>query len=271
MSKESSDMATIYATQDGKLIDEDIVETISDKIENIFDNLDDLIENELDDESDESLGNLLDDGFIKVLKKLTKQEHIDVELVKAVYRSRLGEERSETACEDLRRLSAVGWNECEDFEGDPFTRLKFGGFRRLTDHLAAQIPKELVHLNELVEKIDWSASNPATVSLTTLNRLDKTRNTYVADFVLTTVSLGYLKKYHYDLFTPKLPLNKIKAIENLGFGVVNKIFIVFDRSLLNNSIEGLHILWREDLNFSLDHSDYKWSLEVDEISFFLFL
>lgn len=33
------------------------------------------------------------------------------------------------------------------------------------------------------------------------------------------------------MFHPQLPLSKIKAIENLGFGSVNKVLVVFDKPI----------------------------------------
>jgi hypothetical protein len=83
-----------YATQDGVAIDEDFVDKTFDKIENIFDNLEDQIENELEEDSDQSLGSLLDQAFVKVLRKLKAAHHdLDVDLVKAIYRARVNEER----------------------------------------------------------------------------------------------------------------------------------------------------------------------------------
>ncbi len=64
------------------------------------------------------------------------------------------------------------------------------------------------------------------------------------------------------MFSPKLPHKKIKAIENLGFGAVNKIFLVFDRPPLGKDYKGLQILWREDLNMRLNESVNKWNIEV---------
>jgi hypothetical protein len=172
----------------------------------------------------------LDNGFVKILKKLSKVDpHLDVELVKSIYRSRLNEERSDTACDDLRRLSAVGWNEYEDFDGNQFTRLKHS-YSRLVDYFLSQIPKENLMLSRLVERVMWSSGSH--VELGVLNRVTGSRDVIVADFVITTTSLGYLKSFHHSLFEPKLPLNKIKAIENLGFGVVNKVFVVFEKPLM---------------------------------------
>jgi monoamine oxidase len=72
--------------------------------------------------------------------------------------------------------------------------------------------------------------------------------------------MGYLKEHHYSLFTPQLPQNKIRAIENLGFGAVNKIFVVFDRPVLSKDNEGLQVLWRDDMDFRLTSVVNKWNL-----------
>lgn len=193
------------------------------------------------------------------MKKLKSNENSNIEIIKAIYKARLHEEKNETACSDLYKLSAVGWNEYEDFEGEQYCKLKYG-YGRLIEYFVAQIPKDSIHLNEIVEKIDYSNSdNIAEVAV--FNNIDKTRKTYKANYVLSTLPLGYLKKHHYDLFNPKLPLNKIKAVENLGFGCVNKVFVVFENQPLKKGSEGLKILWRDDIPFKLDSAE-KWNLQV---------
>jgi hypothetical protein len=93
-----------YATQDGTRVNEDFVDRMFDKIENIFDNLEDQIENELDEESDKSLGSLLDQAFVKVLRKLkAAHDDLDVELVMAIYRARINVERADNSCDDLHK------------------------------------------------------------------------------------------------------------------------------------------------------------------------
>lgn len=51
---------------------------------------------------------------------------------------------------------------------------------------------------------------------------------YEADHVIFTPSVGVLKSRYAELFTPNLPAEKIKAIENTGFGTLDKIFIEYD-------------------------------------------
>jgi spermine oxidase len=260
-----------YFTQDGTIIDENFVDRIFDKIENIFDNLEDQIENELDEDSDQSLGSLLDQSFIRVLKKLKAQnDSLDMDLVKAIYRARLSEEKNDNSCDDLHRLSAVGWNEYEDFEGDEFCRLKYG-YGRLVQYLASHIPKDRLILNELVKKIDYSSTNEnyksydyknRPITIKTFNKNANSHNTYTTSFAITTCSIGYLKQNHHSLFQPKLPLIKIKAIENLGFGIVDKVFVVFDKPVFNKDFDGMNILWKENLDFKLNESLQKWNIQV---------
>jgi monoamine oxidase len=89
--------------------------------------------------------------------------------------------------------------------------------------------------------------------------------TYQASRVICTVSLGYLKENYSTMFKPKLPEEKIEAIEKLGFGCVNKFWLVFEQPLTEFEFNGLQIFYRNDVNFSLDKSAKKWNLIVIEI------
>ena len=162
-------------------------------------------------------------------------------------------------------MSAVGWNEYEISEGDPLTRLKYG-YARLIDTFLSKIPPHCLMLGRKCERISWT-NNPGHCEIDVLNRQTGQRELLVCDFVVTTSSLGYLKANHHTMFNPQLPLNKIKAIENLGFGCVNKIFVVFDHALVSpndksDMIEGFYILWRADMNLNIDNADKKYNLQV---------
>ena len=126
------------------------------------------------------------------------------------------------------------------------------------------MPSTSIKLNEIVEKIDYTNG----AKLTVLNKSDGSQKFYTADYVVFSGSLGYLKKNQNNLFEPKLPVLKIKAIENLGFGCVNKVFVVFEKDSfsLNKNVEGLQILWRDDLEFKLD-AESKWNFKVNRECF----
>lgn len=71
-----------------------------------------------------------------------------------------------------------------------------------------------------------------------------------------------MKAHHQSLFKPSLPEEKASAIENLGFGCVDKIFLVFDQPLTDYDFSGIQIFYRNDLSFNLENSTKKWNLKV---------
>ncbi len=120
--------------------------------------------------------------------------------------------------------------------------LKYG-YHKLIEHLVAFLNKSSIRLNERVEHIDWSSSSDGLVTLKSFNTLEKKYKIYKADCVVVTIPLGVLKKTHSNLFSPSLPQNKVKAIERLGFGTVNKIFTVFEKPIGDKELSSLQILW----------------------------
>lgn len=61
-----------------------------------------------------------------------------------------------------------------------------------------------------------------------LRVITKDGRDFGADYVIVTCSLGVLKDKVASLFEPQLPLKKLKAIETMEMGVVNKIFLEFE-------------------------------------------
>lgn len=64
-----------------------------------------------------------------------------------------------------------------------------------------------------------------------------------ADYVIVTASLGVLKKDADRLFCPALPSYKMSAIDNLGFGIVNKVYLKFDSPFWAESGGSLILSW----------------------------
>ena len=61
-------------------------------------------------------------------------------------------------------------------------------------------------------------------------RISGSDEPFEADNVIVTLSLGVLKTKAESLFEPKLPDRKLEAIEKLGFGTVDKIFVEFEET-----------------------------------------
>ena len=80
-----------------------------------------------------------------------------------------------------------------------------------------------MQLNQRVVRVDYDPA-AALVTLTT-----SSNETYTAKRVVLTVSLGVLQARAIS-FSPPLPDTKLAAIDRLGMGLMNKIFLQWDKS-----------------------------------------
>ncbi|KAK3714039.1 hypothetical protein LTR37_008068 [Vermiconidia calcicola] len=111
----------------------------------------------------------------------------------------------------------------DDFDGDQvFLR---DGYTAVVEELGRELVEAgLVELGVEVETIEWE-KDPITVKT-------KCGETYTAKDVICTLPLGVLKERQTSaavppLFQPKLPAGKREAIASLGFGTLDKIFMVY--------------------------------------------
>ncbi|BBY62474.1 flavin monoamine oxidase family protein [Mycolicibacterium helvum] len=91
-----------------------------------------------------------------------------------------------------------------------------GGYSQLSQHLAKGLD---IRQNTVVTRISHSGEQV---------RLDTSQGTVTADRVIVTVPLGVLKAGSVT-FDPPLPEAKRHAIEKLGFGLLNKVVVAFDK------------------------------------------
>lgn len=86
---------------------------------------------------------------------------------------------------------------------------------------------------------------------------------FFADHVICTVSLGVLKECHLNLFEPHLPIVKQNSIDGMSIGVVDKIFIEFDKPFWTDRWEGFNMLWRpEELQAIRDDKKFDWLEDI---------
>lgn len=100
------------------------------------------------------------------------------------------------------------------------------GFAQILKPISEGIP---IQLNEVVKSIRYNESG---VSVTTNHRV------YDADHVIVTVPLGVLQSGAIQ-FSPKLPLKKQKAMQQLKMSVYNKIYLIYDKPFWNVDKEWL--------------------------------
>ncbi|EEH51963.1 histone deacetylase, partial [Micromonas pusilla CCMP1545] len=119
-------------------------------------------------------------------------------------------------------LSMGQWDQDDpyDFEGNHvFLR---GGNGRIVSALARDVP---VFYNHDVCSVSYPGEGGADDGEGVVVRCANGRS-FGADVALVTVPLGVLKK-EIIAFDPPLPERKLRAIANLGFGVLNKVILLF--------------------------------------------
>ena len=55
-----------------------------------------------------------------------------------------------------------------------------------------------------------------------------------------------MKEKSREIFDPPLPSHKLKAIDRLMFGTVNKIFLEYERPFLNPAVSEVLFLWDDE-------------------------
>ncbi|GAP83094.1 putative flavin containing amine oxidoreductase [Rosellinia necatrix] len=90
------------------------------------------------------------------------------------------------------------------------------------------------------------------------------------DEVVFTAPLGWLKK-HSDAFDPPLPARLAQAIENIGYGCLEKVYISFPKAFWRstepaNDTQGFVLLLAP--NYALDSNPDRWNQEIVELASF---
>ncbi len=137
---------------------------------------------------------------------------------------------------DPDQLSARNWNRDETpLEGG--NHLLLDGYKPIVQFLARELS---IKLNTAITKIHYDAEG---VTVHSANE------TYYADKVIITVPLGVLKKAAIT-FNPPLPPNKLKSIQHLGMGVLDKIILKFPQPFWQTDIPALTYLESDDTPWS---------------------
>lgn len=120
-----------------------------------------------------------------------------------------------------------------------------------------------VEFNKTVTNISYNLMASTSSSKVTVKCADGT--SYRAKHVIFTPSLGVLKAHHKTLFTPQLPLDKIRAIENIAMGSAGKFFMEFDRPFwINQNLPFLKFatMWTEAQRTQAVAENRKYLLDV---------
>lgn len=147
----------------------------------------------------------------------------------------------DNSCLTLDQLSAKYWGKYS-FNGEPCqAHYNFrNGFGAVVSELTNQLGEAAIVYNRTVEKISLRSNGMATVQVQCTDG-----RVYSANHVLVTFSLGVLKAKHRTMFEPTLPMPFQHAIENIGFGTINKIFMQFATAWWGN-LDGIQFIFSHD-------------------------
>jgi len=97
-------------------------------------------------------------------------------------------------------------------------------FQTMLDYLSSVIPKNQLLLNSEVIKVEYLDNNHSLV-VELIDHLSGTTKILSCDHIIWTTSMGYLKDNFSRIFATedKLIEQKKLAIDNWGFGTVNKV------------------------------------------------
>uniref|UniRef100_A0A671SGG4 Zgc:66484 n=1 Tax=Sinocyclocheilus anshuiensis TaxID=1608454 RepID=A0A671SGG4_9TELE len=160
-------------------------------------------------------------------------------------------ECTDEACSSLYEVSASQISNYSALEGDFFNTLGPGGYRAVLDVLLTDLPSGTIQCSAPVKSIRWDLVRKGHCENQRypVQVVCENGQSFEADHVIVTVSLGVLKDKVSTMFEPPLPSTKLSAIENLGFGIVDKIFLFFEKSLFYSLFPKNGKSWEPDCNW----------------------
>lgn len=174
-------------------------------------------------------------------KTANLQKYINEELTRKLHQEFPLEEQYDVKCvfnslqnylrfhvsDELEKLSLKQYGTFQEVPGGDVI-LPYG-FQNLLEKVVDNMPANSIRYNQQVLHIDWSNTTKCRHEHEfPLSLVCQDGTKWTAEHVIVTTSIGYLKNHHDTLFHPLLPQYKIAAIENIGFGCTDKIFLEFE-------------------------------------------
>lgn len=133
------------------------------------------------------------------------------------------------------KITDLGTSQCEGTldKGDFLPEL---GYSSLIEHMYALLTPKQVYLNSVVTKIDYSGP---------LVKIYTKDNIFTAEKVISSLPLGVLKKNSVE-FVPKLPDEQVKAFDDLGNGIYNKVFVSFEEPFWDVTAEWVDFITKDN-------------------------
>lgn len=151
---------------------------------------------------------------------------------------------------NYHQLSLQGWDIDAGNEWEGKHTMVVGGYQTVPRGLM-HCPTPLnVRQRSPVERIRYSPEGTGRVLVECEDHF-----TIEADYVVNTIPLGVLKHASVE-FDPPLPPWKLDAVDRLGFGVLNKVILVYKNAFWNEDRDIFGVLRNPPNRHSLDQTDY---------------
>ena len=130
----------------------------------------------------------------------------------------------------IENLSLEHWDQDDDFEFLGSHLSLQTGYSTLPEALSQDL---CVHHLVAARMVRYDTEK---IHITAENVSDGSQLSYQCDIVVSTIPLGVLKRPECISFQPPLPRRKQDSIENMGFGVLNKVVLCFKERFWNADI-----------------------------------
>ncbi|XP_044017962.1 spermine oxidase-like isoform X1 [Aphidius gifuensis] len=231
---ESGEGEGLYITSDGRHIDKQSIQMIDDLVRDTLEDCEKYVD-EIDEKIPESIGHVLRNAMDNFMNDKNNSK----EFSEIIYDWNVRYLLIDNSCDKLEDLSAKNWGKFR-FVGGPEHLIFNNGYSSSVNMISDSL-KNKVRLKSLVKQIKWQTNDEKKNPITLVMNDKK----IIADCVLVTSSLGYLKE-NPDMFIPHLPDDLRMAIDSLGFGVMNKILLDFGKPWWDPGFEGIQFLWHEE-------------------------
>jgi hypothetical protein len=297
----------LFVTQDGKKISLEFAKSVYDTLTKIILSAELVGADKLNSNKESRVADYIYDKFAEIVRKELGKDLLDKSnfneadfrrILHALFLQRIKREHIRSGCPNLFNLSLKNFSCYQEFKGHSYVELSKGFFPVLEAamgesrykfytkvkcrHFVKKIilSQSLFPDNKLYDKEDVHARYTNDKKKAVLIVCDATDPQNPQDFVvicdnvLCTMSLGFLKENLNTIFEPfdLVTQEKRLAIQRLGFGIINKIFLFYDQPFWNNKLELINVCWvPEDDNFRLDkvaHRNAPRKLWFEDISKF---
>lgn len=152
---------------------------------------------------------------------------------------------------NLNRLSIKGWDIDAGNEWEGKHTMVVGGYQSVARGIAMlPVPLDIMH-GAAVKRIKYAPEG----STGQARVIMENGQSLQADYVVNTIPLGVLKHGNIE-FQPPLPSWKSEAIRRLGFGVLNKVILVYKEAFWDKDRDIFGMLQTPTNRSSLNQKDY---------------